>query len=107
MLTQACGSQLTGHAGLTSWFDCLLSCRATTALRGLRETLSPSLDPTVRPDRFTGVEQCFIMGDVTYGACCVDDFSAAALRCDFLLHYGHSCLVRSAIRATFVFLLSV
>ena len=34
------------------------------------------------------------MGDVTYGACCVDDFSAAALRCDFLLHYGHSCLVR-------------
>jgi len=41
------------------------------------------------------VEQCFIMGDVTYGACCVDDFSAAALRCDFLLHYGHSCLVRS------------
>jgi 2-(3-amino-3-carboxypropyl)histidine synthase len=34
------------------------------------------------------------MGDVTYGACCVDDFSAVALRCDFLLHYGHSCLVR-------------
>ena len=43
--------------------------------------------------RFAGVDQCFIMGDVTYGACCVDDFSAAALRCDFLLHYGHSCLV--------------
>ncbi len=36
------------------------------------------------------------MGDVTYGACCVDDFSASALRCDFLLHYGHSCLVRSS-----------
>lgn len=33
------------------------------------------------------------MGDVTYGACCVDDFSARALGCDFLLHYGHSCLV--------------
>eukprot|EP00656_Telonema_subtile_P013798 TRINITY_DN17012_c0_g1_i3.p1 TRINITY_DN17012_c0_g1~~TRINITY_DN17012_c0_g1_i3.p1 ORF type:complete len:305 (+),score=79.03 TRINITY_DN17012_c0_g1_i3:445-1359(+) len=33
------------------------------------------------------------MGDVTYGACCVDDFSAAALGCDFLVHYGHSCLV--------------
>lgn len=32
------------------------------------------------------------MGDVTYGACCVDDFSARALGCDFLLHYGHSCL---------------
>eukprot|EP00879_Flechtneria_rotunda_P022580 GHRR01023843.1.p1 GENE.GHRR01023843.1~~GHRR01023843.1.p1 ORF type:complete len:409 (+),score=119.22 GHRR01023843.1:233-1459(+) len=33
------------------------------------------------------------MGDVTYGACCIDDFSAAALGADFLVHYGHSCLV--------------
>ncbi|KAL4394693.1 hypothetical protein AHAS_Ahas02G0177500 [Arachis hypogaea] len=32
-------------------------------------------------------------GDVTYGACCVDDFSAAALSADLLIHYGHSCLV--------------
>eukprot|EP00501_MAST-03F_sp_TOSAG23-6_P000223 GSMAST32.ASY1.ANO1.228.1 assembled CDS len=41
---------------------------------------------------FTGVET-LIMGDVTYGACCVDDLSAKALGCDFLIHYGHSCLV--------------
>ena len=34
-----------------------------------------------------------MMGDVTYGACCVDDFSAAALGADLLVHYGHSCLV--------------
>jgi diphthamide biosynthesis enzyme Dph1/Dph2-like protein len=33
------------------------------------------------------------MGDVAYGACCVDDLSAAALGADFLVHYGHSCLV--------------
>ena len=32
------------------------------------------------------------MGDVTYGACCVDDYSARALECDFMVHYGHSCL---------------
>ena len=37
--------------------------------------------------------QTLIMGDVTYGACCVDDFSARALGCDFMVHYGHSCLV--------------
>lgn len=30
---------------------------------------------------------------MTYGACCIDDFSAAALGADFLVHYGHSCLV--------------
>lgn len=34
------------------------------------------------------------MGDVAYGACCVDDFSARALGADFLIHYGHSCLAR-------------
>jgi len=32
------------------------------------------------------------MGDVTYGACCVDDFTASAMGCDFMIHYGHSCL---------------
>ncbi|KAJ4472253.1 diphthamide synthesis protein [Lentinula aciculospora] len=36
-----------------------------------------------------------IMGDVTYGACCVDDYTALALGCDMLVHYGHSCLVPS------------
>lgn len=35
------------------------------------------------------------MGDVTYGACCVDDLSASALGCSLLVHYGHSCLVPS------------
>jgi 2-(3-amino-3-carboxypropyl)histidine synthase len=42
--------------------------------------------------RFTGAE-AVVLGDVTYGACCVDDLGAAALGCDFLIHYGHSCLV--------------
>lgn len=43
-------------------------------------------------ERFAGVET-LIMGDVTYGACCIDDLSARAAGCDFLVHYGHSCLV--------------
>eukprot|EP00300_Choanocystis_sp_HF-7_P003200 c12430_g1_i2.p1 GENE.c12430_g1_i2~~c12430_g1_i2.p1 ORF type:complete len:343 (+),score=69.23 c12430_g1_i2:30-1058(+) len=37
--------------------------------------------------------ETIVMGDVTYGACCVDDFTARALHADFLIHYGHSCLV--------------
>eukprot|EP00730_Choanoeca_flexa_P016140 TRINITY_DN7568_c0_g1_i3.p1 TRINITY_DN7568_c0_g1~~TRINITY_DN7568_c0_g1_i3.p1 ORF type:complete len:442 (+),score=107.84 TRINITY_DN7568_c0_g1_i3:3-1328(+) len=55
--------------------------------------------------RFAGVE-ALIMGDVTYGACCVDDFSARALGADFLIHYGHSCLVpidRTSINMLYVF----
>lgn len=43
-------------------------------------------------ERFTSTE-VIVMGDVTYGACCVDDYTAHALGCDFLVHYGHSCLV--------------
>jgi len=41
--------------------------------------------------RFANVDT-LIMGDVTYGACCVDDYTARALGCDFMVHYGHSCL---------------
>ncbi|CAI5996777.1 unnamed protein product [Closterium sp. NIES-64] len=44
-------------------------------------------------ERFGGAEGCVILGDVTYGACCIDDVTAAALGADFLVHYGHSCLV--------------
>lgn len=44
---------------------------------------------------------------VTYGACCVDDFSARALGADFMVHYGHSCLVpidvTSGLRMLYVF----
>lgn len=52
-----------------------------------------------------GVET-LIMGDVTYGACCVDDYTARALGCDLLVHYAHSCLVPvdvTQIRTLYVF----
>lgn len=41
---------------------------------------------------FTNAE-AIIMGDVTYGACCIDDLTAKALGVELLIHYGHSCLV--------------
>ncbi|KAG7861455.1 hypothetical protein KL919_002189 [Ogataea angusta] len=34
-----------------------------------------------------------VMGDVSYGACCIDDYTARALDCDMIVHYAHSCLV--------------
>lgn len=52
------------------------------------------------------IEDVIIMGDVTYGACCIDDFTAKALDCDFIVHYGHSCLVplsKTSIRTLYVF----
>ncbi|KAM9811626.1 2-(3-amino-3-carboxypropyl)histidine synthase subunit 1 isoform 4-T5 [Syngnathus typhle] len=43
-------------------------------------------------ERFTEADT-IVIGDVTYGACCLDDFTARALGADFMVHYGHSCLV--------------
>ncbi|CCH62180.1 hypothetical protein TBLA_0G02400 [Henningerozyma blattae CBS 6284] len=37
--------------------------------------------------------ETLVMGDVSYGACCIDDYTARALNCDFIVHYAHSCLV--------------
>lgn len=44
-------------------------------------------------EAWQGVEDVIILGDVTYGACCIDDYSCQALACALLVHYGHSCLV--------------
>jgi len=43
-------------------------------------------------EQFCNVET-IVMGDVSYGACCIDDFTARSLNCDFIVHYAHSCLV--------------
>lgn len=43
-------------------------------------------------EQFCGCE-ILVMGDVSYGACCIDDYTARALDCDFIVHYAHSCLV--------------
>ncbi|EWC47540.1 diphthamide biosynthesis protein 1 [Drechslerella stenobrocha 248] len=57
-------------------------------------------------ERFCSCET-LILGDVTYGACCVDDYAARALGCDFLVHYAHSCLIPAdvvnGIRTLYVF----
>lgn len=43
-------------------------------------------------EQFCQVETV-VMGDVSYGACCIDDYTARALDCDFIVHYAHLCLV--------------
>eukprot|EP00977_Amphora_coffeiformis_P028634 scaffold36436_cov176-Amphora_coffeaeformis.AAC.10 len=52
---------------------------------------------TVLADIFRRLAPCCtqvsVLGDVTYGACCIDDLGAQALGANLLVHYGHSCLV--------------
>jgi 2-(3-amino-3-carboxypropyl)histidine synthase len=47
--------------------------------------------------RFAGLREVLVLGDVTYGACCVDDLTAQALGADFLVHYGRSSLYKNYI----------
>lgn len=50
--------------------------------------MSRSLELTYR---FTGA-QPLLLADVTYGACCIDDFTAREMGAEMIVHYGHSCL---------------
>lgn len=34
-----------------------------------------------------------IIADENYGACCIEDVGAFLYDADFIIHYGHSCLV--------------
>ena len=56
-------------------------------------------------EHFTKAE-CFILCDITYGACCIDDIAADELDADLLIHYGHSCLVpinQTCVKCMYVF----
>lgn len=70
-------------------YVCMLDFRSSRSVSFLNHLLVMFI--YISQHRFCQVET-LIMGDVTYGACCVDDYTARALGCDFLLHYGHSCL---------------
>ena len=36
--------------------------------------------------------QLFILGDTTYGECCVDEIAAEHIASDGVIHFGHTCL---------------
>ncbi len=42
-------------------------------------------------ESFTSV-QPLLLADVTYGACCIDDYTAKSMGAEMIVHYGHSCL---------------
>lgn len=55
--------------------------------------------------KVTGSE-VVIIADENYGACCIEDVQASILSADFIVHYGHSCLVpipETRVRAMYVF----
>ncbi|KAL9582887.1 MAG: hypothetical protein Q9212_003032 [Teloschistes hypoglaucus] len=41
-------------------------------------------------------EKLFILGDTSYGACCVDEIAAEHVNADVVVHYGRACLSQTA-----------
>lgn len=37
----------------------------------------------------------YILGDTSYGSCCVDEIAASHVGADAMIHFGHACLSRS------------
>ncbi|KAK6933409.1 Diphthamide synthesis DPH1/DPH2 [Dillenia turbinata] len=42
---------------------------------------------------FVVINHCFVLDDVTYGTCLINDFSTSARGTNLLIHYAHSYLV--------------
>ncbi|KAF2139399.1 uncharacterized protein K452DRAFT_360626 [Aplosporella prunicola CBS 121167] len=63
--------------------------------RGLEEV---GLDATKEKDEEDAEpeEQLYILGDTSYGACCVDEIAAEHVDADVVVHYGRSCLSPTA-----------
>jgi 2-(3-amino-3-carboxypropyl)histidine synthase len=64
-----------------------------TVLSDVLQRLVAATNKTITNHSDQPLLRVSVLGDVTYGACCVDDLGARALGCDLLVHYGHSCLV--------------
>lgn len=57
------------------------------------EDLSADLgNARVQDEEATLEEKLFILGDTSYGACCVDEVAAEHVDADVVVHYGRSCL---------------
>lgn len=58
----------------------------------LEEDINAKLRSTALSDGTETEEKLFILGDTSYGACCVDEVAAEHVDADAIVHYGRSCL---------------
>jgi diphthamide biosynthesis protein 2 len=56
------------------------------------EDINAKLGKTSISEAKNEEERLFILGDTSYGACCVDEVAAEHVDADVVVHYGRSCL---------------
>ncbi|KAJ4308498.1 Diphthamide biosynthesis protein 2 [Neodidymelliopsis sp. IMI 364377] len=74
-----------GSAGATE------SQQKDTAVEDLSAQLETNMGLEEKKDEDED-ERLFILGDTSYGACCVDEVAAEHVDADCVVHYGRSCL---------------
>ncbi|KAM7308494.1 2-(3-amino-3-carboxypropyl)histidine synthase subunit 2 [Ixodes scapularis] len=76
----------------------------TIALQFPDEMLIDSVRVTLLIQKAVVDARLFILGDTSYGSCCVDEVAAEHIQADSIIHFGHSCLsVPSKLPVLFVF----
>ncbi|KAH8730684.1 hypothetical protein GQ44DRAFT_822862 [Phaeosphaeriaceae sp. PMI808] len=60
--------------------------------RGLKEDEEEKEREKEKGKEKNAEEKLFILGDSSYGACCVDEVAAEHVDADVVVHYGRSCL---------------
>ncbi|XP_069498494.1 2-(3-amino-3-carboxypropyl)histidine synthase subunit 2 isoform X2 [Ambystoma mexicanum] len=72
--------------------DFIQQCQSKrVALQFPDELLVNSAEVAAKLEEITG-SKTFILGDTSYGSCCVDEVAAEHVLADSLVHYGRSCL---------------
>ncbi|KFO64556.1 Diphthamide biosynthesis protein 2, partial [Corvus brachyrhynchos] len=61
------------------------------ALQFPDELLADAVEVAARMEAATGAEM-YVLGDTTYGSCCVDEVAAEHVGAEAVLHYGPACL---------------
>lgn len=56
------------------------------------EDINAKLEGVTLNEKTDTEERLFILGDTSYGACCVDEVAAEHVDADVVVHYGRSCL---------------
>ncbi|KAI5302798.1 Diphthamide biosynthesis protein 2, partial [Ascosphaera pollenicola] len=82
-----CGKQTCGKQACTSNMDKVIDEMADKLQVSGIET--PSSPEAVADDQ---EPELFILGDTSYGECCVDEIAAEHVHADVLVHYGRACL---------------
>jgi hypothetical protein len=70
-------------------------------VRALKSKLESSFSST---GELLQLPHLYVLGDTTFGSCCVDEVAAEHTKCDLIVHFGHSCLSSVSITPTiFIF----